>query len=402
MIESLETGDESMQSLRRTWRRLASLAAILLLLAFGLIRSAWDPSHAAGWLGLASLAVTYQLLFLRRALKSNHRADSQTLLPSLGAGTGATFARGLLLAGAGGFLFSARPAGGLAWGAMALFTAAELLDYLDGYLARMTQHQTALGEAFDLELDGMGMLIGSGLGVWYGTLPWPFLIIGLAGYLFRFGKWVRRRAGKEVFELPVSVSRRPIAGMTMGFLSAMLWPILSPPATTLAGVFFLAPLLASFSRDWLVVSGVIDPQGAGYARARSWARAALLRWLPVPGRLILVLSLASSIVGKLTNYPREVAIFSEAGFPFAEGVVLLFSTLEGGLAVLIGLGVAGRAAAFLLVFPIGLTIVAGGLDAESGISLAGLLLILILGTGALSLWQPEDRIFTRRLGADHA
>jgi hypothetical protein len=26
------------------------------------------------------------------------------------------------------------------------------------------------------------------------------------------------------------------------------------------------------------------------------------------------------------------------------------------------------------------------------------LTVVILGTGAFSLWQPEDRIFTRRLG----
>jgi len=242
------------------------------------------------------------------------------------------------------------------------------------------------------------MLIGSALAVWYQVLPWPFLTIGFAGYLFQLGRWAQRRSGREVRELTPSSSRRPIAGLMMGFLSAMLWPIVKPPATTLAGLFFLAPLLVSFARDWLVVSGVVDPASEGYRRARSLARTVLLRWVPVPARAVTGLCLVAEVSRKAVRLPAQAVLFQQAGLPFGEQTVGIFLILEGLGALLICLGIAGRAAAFMLVFPIGFTIVAAGLTPDARLLLSGVLSVLILGTGRLSLWQPEDRIFTRRLG----
>jgi uncharacterized membrane protein YphA (DoxX/SURF4 family) len=91
-------------------------------------------------------------------------------------------------------------------------------------------------------------------------------------------------------------------------------------------------------------------------------------------------------------------LFQQAGLPFGERTVGLFLILEVLGALLIGLGIAGRAAAFVLLFPVGFTIVAAGLTDGSAVLLSGVLTVVILGTGAFSLWQPEDRIFTRRLG----
>jgi hypothetical protein len=91
-------------------------------------------------------------------------------------------------------------------------------------------------------------------------------------------------------------------------------------------------------------------------------------------------------------------LFQQAGLPFGERAVEIFLILEGLGALLIGLGIAGRAAAFILLFPIGFTIVAAGPTPDARLLLSGVLTVLILGTGAYSLWQPEDRIFTRRFG----
>lgn len=337
---------------------------------------------------------------MRRNLGRNRSAaQGHRLCPNLGAGTATTFTRGLLLASVGGFLFSVRPPGVLAWAPALLFTTAELLDYLDGYLARRTGHLTLLGESFDIELDRLGMLVGSALAVWYRTLPWPFLLIGLASYLFQLGKWALRRTGRPVRELPRSVSRRPIAGLMMGFLSAMLWPIVKPPGTTLAGLFFIGPFLASFARDWLVVSGAVDPSAPVYQRTRSWVRAALLRWAPLAARTVVVLSLAAEISRRTARLAIEPELFLQAGFPFNQGVVRIFLFLEVLGAILIGLGIAGRVAAFLLVFPVSFTILAGALNGGTAILLSALLAIMILGTGAFSIWQPEDRIFARRMGS---
>ena len=397
--ERLNSIDPSIARLRRTWRWLAVLTAILLLAGFARLSVAWGLSSATRWLLIASLAAGYQLWFLRRNIGRNRSSTEQRLLPDLGVGTITTFARGLLLAAVGGFLFSARPSGVLAWAPTVLFTTAEVLDYLDGYLARRIGHLTQLGEALDLELDSLGMFAGSLLAVWYRTLPWPFLLIGLASYLFQLGKWALRRTGRPVRELPRSFSRRPIAGLMMGFLSAMLWPIVKPPATTLAGMFFLAPFVGSFARDWLVVSGAVDPSAPVYQRTRSWVRAALLRWAPLAARTVVVLSLAAEISRRTVRLAIEPEIFLQAGFPFNQGVVRIFLFLEVLGAILIGLGIAGRIAAFALVFPVGFTILAEGLNNPLAILLSGLLTVLILGTGAFSVWQPEDRIFTRRMGS---
>lgn len=374
------------------------LAGVTLLAGFGGLAGGWGLGPAIRWLGVAGLTAGYSFAFLKRNLGRNREFEAATLYADLGPGTLATVLRGVLLAAVCGFLFSPRPQGSLAWAPTILFTTAELLDYLDGYLARRSGRQTELGASFDLSLDNLGMLIGSALAVWYQVLPWPFLTIGLAGYLFQFGRWARRRYGREVRELPPSSSRRPIAGLMMGFLSAMLWPIVKPPATTLAGLFFLAPLLASFARDWLVVSGLANPASEGYRRARSLARKVLLRWVPVPARAVTVLSLVAEVSRNAVRLPAQAMLFQQAGLPFGERVVEIFLILEGFGAVLIGLGIAGRGAAFMLLFPVGFTIVAAGLTDGSAVLLSGVLTVVILGTGAFSLWQPEDRIFTRRLG----
>lgn len=267
-----------LRTLRRTWFRLALISVAMLLIAYAMLRTGWNPQSASRWITLAALIAIYQLWVLWSGIDTNHRPGEATVLSSLGAGTLATATRGLLLSMTAGFLFSPRPTGGLAWAPMVLFTSAITLDYMDGHLARRSNHVTVLGQRYDLELDSLGILIGSLLAIWYQVLPWFFIIFGLASYLFRFGLWMRERTGSHNHALPESRSRRPIAGLTMGYLSAMLWPIVDPLAGMLAGLLFLVPFGASFSRDWLVVSGALDPNNARYQAARRSAKALLLDW----------------------------------------------------------------------------------------------------------------------------
>ncbi len=368
---------------------LALVTASLLLLGYVGLRTQWAPTYAARWLGLAAIVSIYELTVLFRRLPLNRRPGENELLNNLGPGTLATLFRGLMLSGAAGFAFSPRPPGLLAWAPMILFTVGELLDYVDGYLARKTDFKTRLGESLDLEFDSLGMLVGSGVAVWYRVLPWPFLIIGAASYLFRLGVGVRQGSSKPVRELHASNSRRPIAGLMMGYLSVMLWPIVEPPATTFAGLFFLAPFLASFTRDWLVVSGAVDPHGQRYARWRMRARSILLRWVPLPVRATLVLTLLQQWVSGDATL-AEGRVIQDAGWP----VILL----QAVLGAMIGLGIAGRAAAFVLLFPVGLSIAFGGFSPIRALALGSALTILILGTGKSSLWQPEESLFSQRAG----
>ena len=398
-MEQSESGDEPMilesakRSLQRTWILLALVTASFLLLGYVGLRSQWALPYSARWLGLAAVVSIYELAVLFRRLPINIRPGEHELLNNLGPGTLATFFRGLMLSGAAGFAFSPRPPGLLAWAPMILFTLGELLDYVDGHLARKTDHKTRLGESLDLEFDSLGMLIGSGVAVWYRVLPWPFLIIGAASYLFRLGIWIRQRSSKPARELHASTSRRPIAGLMMGYLSVMLWPIVEPPATTLAGLFFLVPFLASFTRDWLVVSGAVDPQGERYVRWRMSVRSILLRWLPLPVRTLLVLTLMQQWAGGSAHLAEALVLRDSAW-----QLILL----EAILGAMIGLGIAGRAAAFVLLFPVGLSIAFGGFNPSRALALGGVLTILILGTGKFSLWQPEESLFSRRAGERRA
>ncbi|MFQ5923628.1 MAG: CDP-alcohol phosphatidyltransferase family protein [Anaerolineales bacterium] len=362
---------------------LAVVTAVYLFLGYAWLSAQWAPTYAARWLGLAAAVSIVELSVLFWWLPFNRRPGEQELLHELGPGTLATFSRGLMLSGAAGFAFLPRPPGILAWVPMALFTLGELLDYVDGYLARKTNHVTRLGESLDLEFDILGMLIGSGLAVWHRVLPWPFLIIGAATYLFRLGVWIRQRSSRPVLKLPASTSRRPIAGLMMGYLSVMLWPIVDPPATTFVGLFFLVPFLASFTRDWLVVSGAVDPHGERYARWRMRARSILLRWIPLPVRAMLVLTLIQQWVGG-DAYLAERRVLQNSAWP----VILL----EAVLGAMFGLGIAGRVAAFVMLFPVGLSIAFGGFNPSRALALGGALTILILGTGKFSLWQPEESL----------
>jgi CDP-diacylglycerol--glycerol-3-phosphate 3-phosphatidyltransferase len=398
-IEQPTAPNAALTQLRQGWRRLALLTVVALLLGFAVLRAVWRAAPALRWLGLAGLTAAALLTYLKGNLTRNRAAAADPIYDSLGPATVATLTRGLLIAAVGGFLFSPRPPGGLSWAPAIAFPAAMLLDLLDGYLARRFERETQLGETFDVALDRLGVLIGSSLAVWYQVLPWPFLFIGFAGYLFELGRWARLRSCRPVRALPPSDRRRPIAGLMMGYLSAVLWPIVTRPAATLAGLFFLVPFLATFARDWLVISGWLDPAGERYRRARSLGEVLLLRWFPMPARAVAALSLAAGVSHRASRLDLQVQVFRQAGLPFGQAAVQLFLILEGIGAALLALGIAGRAMAIVLLFPLGFTIVAGGLTPELALSLSGVLAVLILGTGAFSLWRPEARFFGRRPGA---
>jgi CDP-diacylglycerol--glycerol-3-phosphate 3-phosphatidyltransferase len=242
------------------------------------------------------------------------------------------------------------------------------------------------------------MLIAVGLAVWYGTLPLWFLPFGLARYAYILSVWLFKRMEREPAELPASVSRRPIAGLSMGFLTVMLWPIVGPPETTLAALIFILPFLASFGRDWLVVLGILDPHSALYVNLRSCLKSLLLGYVPLILRPAALISILPSTLNKLAMFEAQVHLYAGNGYPQPRLVVALFAVIEALSLALITLGIAGRSAALLLVVPVGLTIVGFDLNLPRTIALACVLGILILGTGRFSLWRPEEAIFGRHAG----
>lgn len=244
--------------LRGQWLVAAAVSGGCLLLGRHLSAGPWTPESADRWTLAAAAVLSYQLALLWVTLDHNHGHDEDGASPFLGVGNLLTLIRGLLVALVAGFLVAPHPAGDLAWVPGGLYIAAILIDYADGAIARRLDQTTALGETLDMEFDALGILIGSLLGLRYGQLPWWYLSVGVARYLFVGGVRLRRLRGRPVYALPTSAIRRPLAGLQMAVIGIVLVPVLAPPVTTLLVTVAMLPFLGGFIRDWLAVSGRIE------------------------------------------------------------------------------------------------------------------------------------------------
>lgn len=390
---------DTLTHLRWRWGGVAALWLAAWLAGYLSLRPIWPD--AARWGLLAAPLLGYGLWVVWRRLPLNHRPGETQLLPTLGLGTGLTLFRGLAVALIAGFLFSPWPAGWLAWLPMLLYTAADIADFLDGYVARRRNHATLLGAQLDMEFDGLGMLVVSLLAVWYGQLPAWYLLLGLARYLFVLGIWWRRRRGLPLHPMPDSTHRRVFAGFQMGFMSAVLWPIVPPAGATIAGTIFAAATAVSFLRDWLVTIGRLNPRSAGYRRARRRLVRLARRTLPPLLRVALLVSAAALAAGLPRPWPPAawVALLTGWGLPAPAALAVLATGVLLLGALLVAAGVLGRLTSLLLVFPIGFDIVTQQITWANGIALACVIMLMLLGTGPYSLWQPEERVVLTRMGA---
>lgn len=388
----------ALTGLRRRWWLVASVYTVSLLLGYGLLSRHWQPLFARWWFILAACVLSYELWLLRCQLGNNHRRGETRLLPTLGLGNMLTLLRGLAIGWLAGFLCAARPTGELAWIPGLLYTFAAVGDYLDGYLSRLTHHVTELGETLDREVDALGVLIAALLAVRYEQLPVWYVSIGLVYYLFSCGLWWRKRRGQVVYALPPSVNRRVIGGFQSGFLSIVLWPLFSPPGTLLAGTFLAIPLMASFLRDWCVVSGWIDPASPTYLQVRRKMAFLLTWWLPVLLRTVVVvgavqlilLTVGGALFRSIPSVLRAV--------PSPRSTTVILCLMAATATTMLALGVAGRLAALVLLVTVCADILNAGFHLHNGLVLVGTIGIMLLGTGAFSLWQPEDTVLSRRLG----
>lgn len=389
-----------MEKLQRRWLALAMGEGTAVLLFYFWLRNVWSIGQANRWLALALPPLVYFLWVVRHYLAENRRVGETAVLPTFGWGNRLTLLRGLAISMVAGFLLSPWPTGWLAWLPMLLYTVADVADYLDGYLARITNHETKLGERLDMEYDSLGMLIVTLLAVWYGQLPWWYLLLGLARYLFVLGLWWREKRGLPNRDLPSSVHRRVFAGFQMGFMSSVLWPIMPPEFATIAGTTFAIPTALGFLRDWLLMTGWLDPLDDRYQRGQRWLYQTTTQWLPPLLRLVLASCVAAIFLALPGAWPPTpwVALFTSWGLPLPGflAVVAVVLLLLGAILVL--LGTMGRLAAFWLVFPIGFDMVTRGLDLTNGVALATAVYLMLLGTGPLSQWKPEERFLLRRMG----
>lgn len=400
--DPLNSAPQILRRLRIGWVVTLVIYASALLGGYWLLYTTWQPQYAVGWLLWAGAAMAVELVIFWRILPYNHPPDSPHLRPTLGYGTMLTLLCGLLLALVAGFLFAPRPPGLLAWLPALLYTVARLVDYVDGYVARITHHETKLGGILDMELDGLGVLIAVALAIHYGALPLWYLPLAFARQLFIAGLWWRQRRGLPVYEMTPSASRRIIAGFQTGFVSVMLWPVFGPPLTTLAAVMFALPLVLSFLRDWGVVSGAIDPTSSGYVQVRAAIKNVIEGWLPLLCRVAGSVIAGLILWAELPDFPTWQPLLMQGGMADPRGLLWVWSAIFV-LALLPYLfGILGRVAALALCGLACLDITATGLDwSGNAWLLIAAIIVAHAGSGRWALWQPEDRILNRRPGDHH-
>jgi len=371
--------DSIQNGLRLRWGIWIALSAAFAALGYRVFMRSWTSGSALRWLVLAAAVLLYQAIVLGRNLDKNHREGETGLLPGLGIGNYMTLLRGVMVAGLVGFLFSPSPEGWLVWIPGILYTLAAAADFLDGFLARLTNHSTRLGEILDMSFDGLGVLAAALLAVQYGQVPIWYLSVALARYLFVAGMWLRKASGRSNADLPPSISRRLFAGLQMGFLGVILWPVFAPPGTTFAAALFATPFLIGFGRDWLYVSGVLKPAGLT-------SRKKLLRQWGPPVLRLMAVALAVTIF--LARYSSPVTMEIPAFFTF----------LELAVVVLILFGITGRILAVAGLILIGLSQQFAILTSAQFLLAAVYTVLLFAGTGPFSIWAPEERAVYGRLG----
>ncbi len=336
----------------------------------------WQRAHASSgawcWLALSGIGMAYIMRYAWQHLDENRRTSETALYPSLGPANTLTLIRGLAVALMLGF-FCPRTAAG--WGPGLLYTFVALTDWWDGLLARLSGRPSLLGQRLDMLVDSVGVLAASALAVALGRLPWWYLSVGLARYIFLGWEALLRALGHEPRPTPSDPQRRANAGLMMSFLAAALWPLFSPRALALVGVWFLVPFLALFLRDAAWEAGIdaaLFP-AATEAGKPLWNKSrAAIRWLATLAFFVTV-----QHAGMAT--------------PIRWG--------GGMLAALLALGILPRLAALGSLLALGAAWTAGlPIEASGVLASAALTAVAFFGGGAACLWAPDDRIFLTHVG----
>jgi CDP-diacylglycerol--glycerol-3-phosphate 3-phosphatidyltransferase len=299
-----------------------------------------------------------------------------------------------------GFLFLPWPESSsgmlrLSWLPGVLYILAALADYADGYLARITNHETRLGEAFDAKMDALGLLIAPLLAISFGQLPIYYAAVGAAYYVFIFGIWLRKKSGRPLVELQPYPEARILAGFQMGFIGVALLPVFSPPVTTIAALIFMTPFLIGFVRDWLVVCGRIHTDSAQWVRRERDIHTWLTKYLPLCLRFSMLWAGWRIFRHGMLPFSPDVAIILNRTLSMTEAMGYAWNSL---VFMMIMFGIMGRVAALLIGISTGFTIMRYGSSGTFVLMFSCALAIMLTGTGALSVWQPEDSFLFKRAG----
>lgn len=194
----------------------------------------------AGWTaGIAYLVVSTTLLAVGLTRRSTAR---------LGAANAVTATRSMLVGVVLALTVTSFTEPVPAWAVIALTVPALLLDAVDGWVARRTGGESALGARFDMEVDAFLLLVLGALVA--PTLGWWVLAIGLMRYAYVAVGWVvpwmRGTVPPRYWRKVVTA----VCGMALTLGASGLAP---RPVAIVAIAIALALLVESFGRDviWL-------------------------------------------------------------------------------------------------------------------------------------------------------
>ncbi|WP_372367403.1 CDP-alcohol phosphatidyltransferase family protein [Candidatus Uabimicrobium sp. HlEnr_7] len=172
-----------------------------------------------------------------------------------------------------------------------LYIFAVILDVVDGFVARKTNHISIFGEKMDMECDALGMFVVTLICVQQGQLPLFYIFVGLLRYFFVFHlKW----RNKQSISLPISNLRRFLAGLHMIFIAMALFP--NVPNTILFPVsyVFVIPFYVIFIRDWLWVIGKFHKNLQVYKFVSSISSTCFFKLIPLITSGTLLISFTSN------------------------------------------------------------------------------------------------------------
>ena len=393
----------TLQRLQKAWWVVFLFYLILIMGWFSGLSIAWQPTGALKWLLPAAAVNAYVLWLLWKALKKNYHPLTKILLPDLGYANWLTLLRGFLIGTLAGFLFQTTPitaerSNWLAWTPGAIYILAAVLDYFDGYVARITQHETRLGEWLDTKIDALGLLIAPVLAIGYGRLPIFYIAVGLAYYLFQFGIWYRKKNDRPVIKLEPHPAKRMIAGFQMGLVALALLPVFSGPVMTIAALIFMIPLLAGFLRDWLVVCGYV---GINHLQQTRWDHPIdllITKLLPVFLRFVIGVAGIFFFYHTVTTLFTGQEIVSSTQLYLSKPYDLHELLITAIAALMVVFGIIPRIAALLISIFLAGTLTTWNSSPGLFFLFSCAAALMLTGSGFLSTWHPEDTLLLERQG----
>jgi phosphatidylglycerophosphate synthase len=369
----------------QTW-----LATLLLILAWLVSSSIFlitgRLTAATGLTLLPGLGASlYLIIILWRNLETNRSTNDPTLLyPTLGAANWLTLARGsgvvalacllpVAQSQSSAVIYSASITASL------VYLLIALADLGDGLIARKTGRKTELGKILDIETDAAGLLVAALVAVALDRVPAFYLAVGMVYYLFVAGIFIRRRLNLPLIELQPRPYARITAGFQMGFLVVVLMPIFSPLFCAIAALLFMVPLLLGFARDWLVISDVLVTDKSQHSRLDELAATLARLYLAPVVRLLVMAAWVYYLSISWTEWPSNFWMVS-----------------VGGCCIMAAAGLLGRCASLTLILLLGSVFSPYEPSAAILLIFCGAVLLLLGGTGAWSVWAPEEDILYRR------